>query len=67
MACFTETAGIRLTPDQLHALPDLLAKHKAWNPKSIVEAMGQAFGLTFDLRPAKLTELGKKLVGIKLT
>ena len=56
----------RLITAQLHAMSDLLAENKAWSPKSIVEAMEQAFGFTFDLRPAKLTALGKKLVGVEL-
>lgn len=61
----------RLTAAQLAALPDLVAQgpqafglgNYLWDAKGIIQLLENKFGFHYDLQPARLTALGKKLVG----
>ncbi len=55
-----------LTKDDLDKLPHVLANKKAWGAIEIAELITDEFGLNHQLEPARLSQLGQRLVGVEL-
>ena len=55
-----------LTKDDLDKLPHVLANKKAWGAIEISELITDEFGLNHQLEPARLSQLGQRLVGVEL-
>ena len=55
-----------LAKDDLDKLPFVLADKQTWGAVEIAELITDEFGLNHQLKPAQLSQLGRRLVGVEL-
>ena len=55
-----------MAKDNLDKLPFVLADKQTWGAIEIAELITDEFGLNHQLKPAQLSQLGRRLVGVEL-